>query len=120
MGTRPVIAVVGPCASGKSTLVDALRERDYNARHVVQEHSYVPDMWQRITAPDVLVYLDVSYEVICRRRRVTWGPEWLEVEAKRLRHARKHCHLYIDTDPLSPEAILERVLSYLQDYQKGR
>lgn len=113
--SQPVIAVVGPCASGKSTLVDELRARGHPARHVVQEHSYVPDMWQRIAAPDVLVYLDASYEVIRRRREISWGPEWLEVEADRLRHARQHCDLYIDTDPLTPEDILGRVLAYLRE-----
>jgi hypothetical protein len=96
-------------------LVDALRERDFTAHHVAQEHSCVPDMWQRIVAPDVLVYLDVSYEVACRRRPLEGGPEWLEEQVERLRHARVHCDLYIDTDPLTPEAILERVLSFLRD-----
>ena len=120
MDACPVIAVVGPCASGKSTLVAALRERDYTARHVAQEHSYVPDMWQRITAPDVLVYLDVSYEVAHRRRPGAWGPEVLEIEGERLRHARAHCDLYIDTDPLTPQAVLKRVLGFLQDEWEGR
>jgi nicotinamide riboside kinase len=115
MGKRPVVAVVGPSTAGKSTLVDALCERGFTAHHVAQEHSYVPNMWQHIVGPDVLVYLDVSYEVACRRRPATWGPERLEVEGKRLRHARAHCDLYVDTDPLTPEAILEQVLSFLRD-----
>ena len=50
-GSAPLIAIVGVCASGKSTLAKALRERGYNARQVLQEHSYVPYMWQRITRP---------------------------------------------------------------------
>jgi nicotinamide riboside kinase len=112
---HPVIAVVGPDASGKSTLVDALRTREFQARHVAQDHSYVPDMWQRIVNPDVLIYLDVSYAIARERRKITWGPEWLDVQAERLRHAREHCDLYIDTDPLSPEKVLERVVSFLHD-----
>ena len=59
---RPLIAVVGVCAAGKSTLVQALRAEGFNARQVLQEHSYVPNMWQRITNPDLLIYLDCTIE----------------------------------------------------------
>jgi hypothetical protein len=69
----PLIAVVGPCASGKSLLVQALRARGYNTREVAQEHSYVPTMWQRITQPDLLVYLDVSWAVARQRRPTNAG-----------------------------------------------
>ena len=57
---RPLIGVVGVCASGKSTLIKGLKERGFNARHIAQEHSYVKDMWKRITNPDLLVFLDDS------------------------------------------------------------
>lgn len=109
------MAVVGPSAAGKSTLVAALRERGYDARHVAQEHSYVPDMWQRIAKPDVLIYLDVGYEVACQRRRMLlWGlPQW-EEERRRLSHARAHCDLYISTDDLTPEEVLEQALGFLR------
>lgn len=107
------MAIVGPCASGKSTLVAALRRADYNARHVAQEHSYVPDMWQRITRPDWLIYLDVSYAVTCERRRVTWGPERLDEQSKRLAHAREHCDLYVDTSDLTAEEVLSQVFDFL-------
>ena len=73
----PLIAVVGVCASGKSTLVRGLQARGWNARHVVQEHSYVPDMWQRITQPDLLICLDASLEIIRQRRRDPEMPAWL-------------------------------------------
>ncbi|MBK7217144.1 MAG: hypothetical protein IPH95_08855 [Candidatus Promineofilum sp.] len=62
------IAVVGPCASGKSTLTAALRAAGYEARMPAQEHSYVPDMWRRLVDPDVLIYLDISYEALLERR----------------------------------------------------
>jgi nicotinamide riboside kinase len=107
------VAVVGPCAAGKSTLVDALREAGFNARHVAQEHSYVPDMWQRIVHPDALIYLDVSYETARQRRFISGGPEWLVVQRRRLAHARQHCDLYIPTDRLTAEAVLAQVLDFL-------
>lgn len=88
----------------------------YEARHVVQEHSYAPRMWEVISRPDVLVYLDVNYEAARERRpTITWGPERLEEQAGRLAHARKHCDLYVDTSPLSIEEVRERVLSFLRE-----
>jgi RNase adaptor protein for sRNA GlmZ degradation len=109
-----VVAVVGPSASGKSTLVARLKDAGYAARHVAQEHSYVKDMWQRIHPPDVLIYLDVSYEVSRQRRPVVrWGPDRHTVEVERLSHARQHCDLYIDTSSLTPDEVSEKVFAFL-------
>ena len=113
-GKHPLIAVVGPCAAGKSLLVRALRERGYNAREVVQEHSYVPAMWQRITRPDLLVYLDVSWEVARQRRPTDVGEDWWAELTHRLRHARQHAHLYVNTDELTPQEILEKTVAFLE------
>ena len=111
---RPLIAVVGPCASGKSTLVLALRERGFNAREVVQEHSYVPAMWQRITQPDLLVYLDVSWKTASQRRSTDAKPGWWAELNHRLRHARQHADVYILTDELSVQDVLDRTLAFLE------
>ena len=111
---RSLIAIVGPCASGKSLLAQALRERGYNAREVVQEHSYVPTMWQRITQPDLLVYLDVSWEVARRRRSTDAGADWWAELAHRLRHARQHADFYVNSDELTPQEVLDRVLAFLE------
>ena len=56
------LALVGPCASGKSTLATYLKAAGYIVRQPTQEHSFVPDMWQKMSKPDILIYLDVSYE----------------------------------------------------------
>jgi deoxyadenosine/deoxycytidine kinase len=106
---------VGPCAAGKSTLVQALRARGYNAREVVQEHSFVPTMWQRITQPDLLIYLDVSAEVALQRRPIDAGPEWWDEMARRLHHAREHADLAIDTDDLTPLQVLDQALDFVSD-----
>jgi len=112
------VAVVGACASGKSTLVTALREAGYDARHVAQEHSYVPYMWQRISQPDVLVYLDVDYRSIkSRRPRLNFKPEHLVEQNRRLAHARQNCHLYLDTRELSLEVVRDQTLSFLRQYR---
>jgi deoxyadenosine/deoxycytidine kinase len=102
------------CAAGKSTLAAGLRAHGFNARQVLQEHSYVPTMWRRITNPDLLIYLDCSIETTRARRKDRHFEAWiLEEERHRLRHAREHCDLYIPTDGLGPDEVLERALDYL-------
>ncbi len=114
MVSSPLIAVVGVCGAGKSTLVRGLQAQGINARQVVQEHSYVPDMWARITKPDLLIYLDASLEVVRCRRNDPDLPDWLvNREIKRLDHALEHCDLYIHTDSLTPGEVLERALAFL-------
>ena len=110
-----LIAVVGVCASGKTLLVNGLRRRGYRARQVLQEHSYVPAMWQRITNPDVLIHLDVSLEAIQRRRTIDYGEKYYQEQRRRLAHAAEHADLSILTDDLTPEEILARVLSFLEE-----
>jgi deoxyadenosine/deoxycytidine kinase len=109
-----LIGIVGPCGAGKTTLEAGLKNLGYNARAVVQEHSYVPDMWQRLTKPDLLVFLQASHEVCARRRRFEWTPaEWQE-QQHRLRHARQHAAIFVDTDALDAGQVLSRVLQSLE------
>lgn len=111
------VAVVGPCVSGKSELVQALRQAGYEARHVAQEHSYVPAMWERISRPDVLVYLDVNYgAALARRPYIDWGPERLQEQAQRLSHARQRCDLYVDTSSLSIGQVRRKVFRFLEEF----
>ena len=108
------IAVVGPCASGKSTLTAAVRAAGYEARQPAQEHSYVPDMWRRLVDPDVLIYLDISYEALLERRPYFGEREYLEREKARLAHAREHAELVVDTSELAAEAVAARVAAFLE------
>lgn len=112
---RPVsdIAVVGPCASGKSTLVEGLRQRGLQARQVAQEHSYVPAMWQILARPRVLVYLDASYPVCTARRSLDWTEGEYQIQLARLAHARQHCDILVETDGMSPAQVLQAVLDGL-------
>jgi guanylate kinase len=114
-GTRqPLIGVVGPCASGKSTLIAGLTRLGYRTRHIAQEHSYVKDMWQRLTNPDVLVFLDASYLTTCQRRKLDWTEADWQEQQHRLQHAREHADLYLDTDMLPAQAVLERVVAFVK------
>ncbi len=108
------IGIVGPCGAGKTTLATGLRQQGYDARVIAQEHSYVPDMWQRLTKPDVLIFLQASWTVTSARRCLNWTEsEWLE-QQHRLRHACQHANLYLDTDALTIEEVRRSVLDFLE------
>ena len=107
-----VLGVVGPCASGKSTLVSALRALDYQVRHIAQEHSYVSDMWRQIGKPDFLIYLEVSFEVSTQRNSTSWTEGIFNNQVHRLKHAREHADLNINTNDLTPRQVLDIVLDH--------
>jgi len=107
------IVVVGPCAAGKSTLVTALRALGYDAHVSGQEHSEIATLWQR-SDPDVLIALDVDIRAVRARRGGSW-PEWLhDLQVRRLAAAARAADLAIDTSALSPQAVVDRVVAYLQ------
>jgi deoxyadenosine/deoxycytidine kinase len=114
MDKFPLIGIVGPCGAGKSTLAANLSKLGYHARHIAQEHSYAPTMWQRITHPDVLIYLDVSYENTINRRTLDWTVSEYQEQLFRLRHARQHADYHLDTNILDQIGVFQLVLSWLQ------
>lgn len=108
-----LVAVVGPCGAGKSTLVAGLRAHGVQAREVAQEHSHVPGMWRRTARPDVLIYLQVSRQTAERRLgRALSEVCWQEI-SDRLAQARACADWVVDTDSLSPEEVLQQVLDFL-------
>jgi deoxyadenosine/deoxycytidine kinase len=112
--TGVLIGIVGPCGSGKSTLVERLKQNGIPARQISQEHSYVPNMWQRLTHPDFLIFLDASFNVATQRRSLTWSLQEYQEQQHRLGHAREHADLYILTDLLSPVAVAVQVMDFLE------
>ena len=110
-----LIGVVGPCGSGKSTLIEALDALGYSTRHIAQEHSYVKDMWRRLTNPDMLVFLQASFPVTKQRRSkmIHWTEADYEEQQRRLEHALAHADLVLETDNLSVQDVLERTLSFI-------
>ena len=112
---RNLIGLVGPCSAGKSTLIRNLKKKGYICRHIAQEHSNVPQMWQKIVNPLVLIYLDVSYEVSIQRRPLNLTPAEFDEQKKRLRHAYQNADIYLFTDPLSPEEVFSKVLATFED-----
>ena len=110
-----LIGIVGPCGSGKSTLIKGLNQHGYICRHIAQEHSYVPAMWQIITKPNILIFLDASFTNSTIRRKLNWLVEDHEEQYRRLSHARQRAHIIINTDDLTPEQVLQKALDYLKD-----
>lgn len=114
------IVIVGPCAAGKTTLVRGLWAQGFaKARVVAQEHSGVPDLWKMRGQPDVLIYLDAKLETIAaRQQRSDWTTDYLAEQQRRLQSARAACDLYLPTDDLTIEEVLEQVVHYLKSDER--
>ena len=111
--TKLRIGVVGPCKSGKSTLVRGLQQSGYEAIQIAQEHSFAPSMWQQIAKPDVLIYLHSSYETTIARG-ISWLISEYQEQQPRLANARKHADLEISTDDLEENSVLNQTLEFMQ------
>jgi RNase adaptor protein for sRNA GlmZ degradation len=110
----PRVVVVGPCASGKSTLVATLRTHGYDATVSAQEHSAIPRLWQH-SDPDVLIALVVSIDAVRERRDASW-PGWLhDVQEERLATAQHAADLVIDTSDLGADEVAQRAIQFLAD-----
>jgi cytidylate kinase len=113
---RLLIGVVGPCGSGKSTLIAGLEPLGYRCRHIAQEHSYVQAMWQIITKPDLLIYLHASFENSTTRRKLNWNESDYTEQLRRLTHARDHADIIINTDTAAPDQVLSVTLDFLNKF----
>jgi septin family protein len=103
------IGIVGPCGSGKTTLIKKLIEQ----RHIAQEHSYVPNMWKLLVNPDLLIYLDVTFQTATERRRLNWSELEFQEQLRRLSNARKMADLVIQTDALTPDQVAEQTSIFI-------
>lgn len=109
---RPIV-VVGYCASGKSSVVEALRERGFDAAAVAQEHSIIGDLWNH-HHPDKVIFLDVSLDAIRARRGNPSWPEWLyKLQSERLSAARARADLIVDTTRYDLPSVTELVVGFL-------
>jgi uncharacterized protein with PIN domain len=108
------ISVVGPCASGKSTVVRALRMYGYDAHVTSQEHSAIPTLWNK-RGPAILIALQADLESIrLRRRNPRWSRAVFLEQQSRLADAFRHADRVIDTSNRSANDIVRDVLEFLE------
>jgi hypothetical protein len=66
-------------------------------------------MWQRLTNPDILIYLDASYAITLVRRNLNWTLQEYAQQVERLAHARANADILVETDDLTPEQVCQEV-----------
>jgi deoxyadenosine/deoxycytidine kinase len=115
MESELILGIVGACGTGKSEIVTRLKERGYVVHHIAQEHSFAPGMWRKIANPDFLVYLEVSYPVTIKRKRFNWSEDEFQEQLYRLRDAREHADIRINTDKLTPDEICNLIIRNLEE-----
>lgn len=74
------------------------------------------DMWQRITHPDLLIFLQSSFPASTHRRKLNWREDDFTEQQHRLSHALRHADLIVDTVPLTPQEVLDKVLHFLKEH----
>jgi len=76
-------------------------------------------MWKRLTNPDILIFLDVSYPMSIRRRKLNWTVEEYLEQQRRLAHARSNANLYLMTDPLDHLEVLNTVMEFISIHSQN-
>ncbi|MBA2468976.1 MAG: hypothetical protein H0V37_06180 [Chloroflexia bacterium] len=112
-GGGPRVVVVGPCASGKTTLVAKLTALGVDARVSGQEHSAVRNLWRRLE-PDVVIALDVDLDTLRARRSPTWPAGLYAVQHGRLQEAFDVADVVIDTGTASEDEVLDAALAIIE------
>jgi adenylate kinase family enzyme len=109
------VVVVGPCASGKSTLVRNLHKKGINAFVAGQEHSAIRNLWAK-RDPDIIVALDVDLETLRKRRGETWPSNLYRVQHERLSDAFAAATTIIDTSRVSEEEAAAQVVEIVTNF----
>lgn len=108
------VVIVGPCASGKSTLVQRLRDLGYNAAVCAQEHSDIPTLWRR-SQPAVTIALLVDLPSLRDRRGPEWPEEIWRRQQIRLADALGSATVVIDTSEKTPGDVVAIATKTLRD-----
>lgn len=110
------IAVVGTCASGKTTIVAELRRLGLDAYVVSQEHSIVRDLWRHLN-PDALVVLEADYQTVRQRRGGIW-PRWLyDAQLDRLADARRHANVILNTSIQPVDKTIASIVAMIDEWR---
>jgi nucleoside-triphosphatase THEP1 len=114
----PKVVVVGPCASGKTTLVDRLRALGVDAWVSGQEHSAVRNLWRRLD-PDVLIALELDLATLRSRRSPSWPQTIYDVQLERLREAFAGADVVINTAVLTEDEVVNKAVNVLERYRSN-
>lgn len=112
------VVVVGPCASGKSTLAERLRAHGVDAYVCAQEHSEIETLWRHL-GPDVVIALNVDLATVRARRGADWPEAIFREQLRRLTAARAAADVVIDTTSLDADATVEAALEILSGSKSG-
>lgn len=116
---RKRIVVVGPCASGKTTLVERLVAAGFDAYACAQEHSEISSLWQHLN-PDGMVALDVSLEALRERRGQDWPESIYLTQRRRLAAAWEAAEVVIDTTTSDEDQTFHRAIEAIRTIEKDR
>lgn len=107
------VVVIGPCASGKTALSTRLQRLGYDARACGQEHSDIPRLWDH-QHPDVVIGLTIDLRTLRDRRHAKdWSDEIYVRQLDRLKSGFERADLILTCDDIDQDAVLARVLSWL-------
>lgn len=109
---KPTIVIVGPCASGKTSLARELAKSGIPVRICGQEHSSIRDLWRKLD-PDILVALAIDLPTLRARRHDLWPEPLYVVQQQRLASAFATADLVIDTSRVTPDEAAAMVRCYL-------
>jgi GTPase SAR1 family protein len=112
---RRRIVVIGPCASGKTSLTTRLQRLGYDAVASGQEHSEIAELW-RHQQPDVVIGLRIRLDTLRRRRSVDWSEAIYGRQMARLESGYRHADLVLDCDAIGQEAVADRVVAWLRSH----
>lgn len=109
------VVVIGPCASGKSSLTRRLQQLGYDAHACGQEHSEIAELWRHLD-PDVLVGLHIDLDTLRKRRSDTWSGSVYARQQERLRSGYAHADLLLDCDGIDQDAVVSQVVDWLEGH----
>jgi hypothetical protein len=109
------IVVIGPCASGKTSLTTRLQRLGYDALACGQEHSEIADLW-RHQQPDVVIGLRIGLDTLRQRRSREWPEGIYGRQLSRLETGYRNADLLIDCDAIDQELVMNQVVAWLHDH----
>jgi len=117
--TKLRVVVVGPCASGKTTLTERLIAAGFDAFVCSQEHSEIATLWRHL-GPEAMVALDVDLATLRQRRGGDWPETIYREQRRRLADAWAAADIIVDTSNTSADETFARAVTALETIDSKR